>query len=269
MHKEHITFMFVPENKKHPFKVRMTTTVFRWLLALASVLFVVFVIGVFMGGKSLNLVLEKRILLAENQNLRKQLSKVERIEYKLAKIEEMEKFMRRMLDQNQEGNQPQMEQEIIDFGRAYFTARNINTVHERSRYIPTGLPQTGALTSRHGGKSPLYTYEHSGVDIALPAGKAVYATAAGKVVFADFTRDLGFLVVIDHTNGYITRYGHLKKTTVDKDDFIDRNTIVGFSGATGKSIGTHIHYEVLKDGVNIDPLESHKAIEGEIDESTS
>lgn len=260
--------MVVPENRQHPLKLRMTMTLFKVLVSLLIVLTIVFVIGVVMGGQYLRVTYENRTLLAENQNLRKQLGKIESIEIKLAQIQEMETFLRRILDSKTEETPAPAEPTIIDFGRSYFTAKAIPTARERSRYIPYGLPQSGAVTSMHGARNPLFDEPHAGIDIALPPGRAVYATAAGRVVFADYTRDLGFLVEIDHTNGYTTRYGHLAKTIVNKNDFIDRNSILGFSGATGKAIGTHIHYEVLKDGENIDPLETHRIIEGDNNEET-
>ncbi|MFP4458298.1 MAG: peptidoglycan DD-metalloendopeptidase family protein [Candidatus Zixiibacteriota bacterium] len=247
----------------------MSMKLFWWLIGFFVLLTIVFFIGVFMGGKYIALLVEKNTLLAENENLRKQLSKVERIEYKLAKITEMEQYLRRILDENQEDKTEVIdEKKALEIAKIDFDANKISHVLKRSRYIPQGLPQSGAITTTYNYKNPLYKRKHEGIDIALPEGKAVYSTAAGKVIFADYTRDLGYLIVIDHTNGYTTRYGHLQKTTVEKDDFIDRNTIIGFSGSTGKSIGSHIHYEVLKDGKNINPLGDEEEPEGETESET-
>lgn len=96
---------------------------------------------------------------------------------------------------------------------------------------------------------------HSGVDFSAPRGVEVYATADGKVVQADNqSRGYGNMVVIDHGFGYVTRYAHLSEITVREGQTVERGEQIGAIGSTGLSTAPHLHYEVLKDGKYVNPI---------------
>ena len=83
--------------------------------------------------------------------------------------------------------------------------------------------------------------------------------AKGKVTKAEFSGAYGNIVVVDHGNGFITKYAHLHKIYVKKGDTVDVKTTIGEVGTTGRSTGPHLHYEVIYHGKNIDPLPFIKA----------
>jgi murein DD-endopeptidase MepM/ murein hydrolase activator NlpD len=91
------------------------------------------------------------------------------------------------------------------------------------------------------------------MDIANNKGTPVVASARGTVIFAQKKWLIGNLVVIDHGNGIVTKYGHLDKILVKKEDQVNRGDTIGLMGNTGKSTGPHVHYEVLVDGESQDP----------------
>jgi murein DD-endopeptidase MepM/ murein hydrolase activator NlpD len=95
---------------------------------------------------------------------------------------------------------------------------------------------------------------HAGLDIAGDRGQPVYATAAGRVTFAGGHGNYGNLIVIDHGYGLETRYGHLQGFSVGKDDQVKRGDVIGRVGNTGRTTGTHLHYEVLANGTLLNPL---------------
>jgi murein DD-endopeptidase MepM/ murein hydrolase activator NlpD len=83
----------------------------------------------------------------------------------------------------------------------------------------------------------------------------VKTTADGKVVLAGWDDMYGNLVAIDHGNGYVTYYGHTLKNLVNIGDNIRRGDVIALSGSSGRSSAPHLHYEIKKDGVPIDPKE--------------
>ena len=115
--------------------------------------------------------------------------------------------------------------------------------------------QTGAST---GDKiNPFYKVpmKHNGLDIIAPAGEPVYASADGLVKDVIKSRKgLGNVVEIDHGNGYVTRYAHLADVEARKGRKIKKGTRIGYVGVSGNSFAPHLHYEVLRDTLVLDPV---------------
>lgn len=99
---------------------------------------------------------------------------------------------------------------------------------------------------------------HKGLDFMGDRGTPVYATGDGTVILAQMTYGgFGNLVMIDHGYGYKTRYAHLSQIhpfNVKKGDKVKRGQVIGYMGSTGRSAGLHLHYEVLKDNVQVNPM---------------
>jgi murein DD-endopeptidase MepM/ murein hydrolase activator NlpD len=97
---------------------------------------------------------------------------------------------------------------------------------------------------------------HTGIDFILPEGELVTATADGEVVDVGSDEHRGSFVIIKHNKVYATSYSHLKSSVVKIGDAIKIKQLLGYVGSTGKkSSEPHLHYEVLKDGENVDPLD--------------
>ena len=115
--------------------------------------------------------------------------------------------------------------------------------------------QTGASV---GDKiNPFYkvSMKHSGLDLIAPAGEPVYAVADGVVKDVIKSRKgLGNVVVIDHGNGYVTRYAHLADIEAKKGRKVRMGTRIGYVGVSGNSFAPHLHYEVLRDTLVLDPV---------------
>ena len=104
---------------------------------------------------------------------------------------------------------------------------------------------------------PIYKVEkfHSGIDFSAQMGTEAYATGDGVVYDVEKGHwGYGNMVTIDHGFGYKTRYAHLQKAAVRKGQKVKRGQCIGFIGNTGKTTGVHLHYEVLKNDVQIDPI---------------
>lgn len=130
---------------------------------------------------------------------------------------------------------------------------------DRSR-IPSALPvsMTAARISsaygwRHHPIRKKY-HLHSGTDFAAPTGTPIYASSAGLVVEAGYNGAYGNSIDIDHGNGVVTRYAHASKLLVKKGDLVSKKQIIGRVGSTGRSTGSHLHFEVRVNDNPVDPL---------------
>ena len=115
--------------------------------------------------------------------------------------------------------------------------------------------QTGASTGER--INPFYKVKimHNGLDLIAPAGDPVYAAADGVVSSVTRSRKgLGNVVSIDHGNGYVTRYAHLADMEVVKGRKVKKGTRIGYVGVSGNSFAPHLHYEVIRDTVVVDPV---------------
>ncbi|MBA3286220.1 MAG: M23 family metallopeptidase, partial [Nitrosopumilus sp.] len=96
---------------------------------------------------------------------------------------------------------------------------------------------------------------HSGIDFTAPIGTEIYSTGNGKVESIESTgRGYGNNVVIDHGYGYKSLYAHLSKIVVKRGQKLVRGDLIGYVGSTGTSTAPHLHYEVIKNGVKVNPI---------------
>ena len=98
------------------------------------------------------------------------------------------------------------------------------------------------------------TRAHNGTDLAAPHGTPVRAIGHGTVLTAGVQGGYGKLVVVRHTNGYTSYYGHLSKILVRGGQRVSQNDLVGLVGATGLATGPHLHYGIMKSGAWADPM---------------
>jgi murein DD-endopeptidase MepM/ murein hydrolase activator NlpD len=123
---------------------------------------------------------------------------------------------------------------------------------------PSLWPVHGWLTDMFGKRSDPFTGEtgfHQGIDISTEKGNPVHATADGKVESASYSGDYGNLIVIKHGFGLVTHYGHLSGYAVHAGQEVKRGQIIGYVGSTGRSTGSHLHYEILVNGSVLNPMD--------------
>jgi murein DD-endopeptidase MepM/ murein hydrolase activator NlpD len=96
---------------------------------------------------------------------------------------------------------------------------------------------------------------HAGLDFSAPTGTPIYATSDGVVQQAGFSTDgYGNKVVINHGYGFQTLYAHMVRVKAKAGQSVKRGEVIGYVGSTGKSTGSHLHYEVIKRGAKVDPV---------------
>lgn len=111
-------------------------------------------------------------------------------------------------------------------------------------------PVSGVLTSRYGYR---WGRTHTGIDIGAPTGTAVKCAASGKVTFSGWKGELGNLVVVTHSNGIQTYYGHCSKLLVTAGQTVSAGDVIAKVGSTGRSTGSHLHFEIRINGGSINP----------------
>lgn len=132
---------------------------------------------------------------------------------------------------------------------------------ERGTIVPptyikpiSGGRQTSGFGRRSAPTRGASTY-HKGIDWAVPTGTAVFASCGGTVVKAGWGSGYGYVVYIDHEDGRQTRYAHLSRVLVNVGETVEQGERIALSGNTGVSTGPHLHFEILINGTQVNPLD--------------
>lgn len=133
----------------------------------------------------------------------------------------------------------------------------LNNKHLERQASLSGRPVTrGWMSSRYGYRTDPFKGHlamHKGVDFAGKDGSDIVATASGVVTYAGERYGYGLMVEINHGNGLSTRYGHAKELLVKAGDIVKPGEAIALMGSSGRSTGPHVHYEVLKNGQQVNP----------------
>ena len=135
-----------------------------------------------------------------------------------------------------------------------YLGRLLNSV----AFTPMGYPRLSSITSAFGYRSDPFDSEnaeyHPGIDFKGAKGDPVHVTADGKVVFTGRKGGYGNCIIVQHKNDFQTLYGHLSHINVNEGQSVSTGDVIGKVGSTGRSTGTHLHYEVRKNGKPINPV---------------
>ncbi len=146
----------------------------------------------------------------------------------------------------------------VGFSNLFSSLQRLDGNAKTAAYIPSGRPvEKLVLTSNFGVRSDPFNRAarmHKGIDIPGPVGTPIHATADGIISRAGWASGYGNLVQISHGSGMETRYGHMSKLLVAENSYVKRGQVIGLMGSTGRSTGSHLHYEVRVDGAAINPL---------------
>ena len=145
------------------------------------------------------------------------------------------------------------------FKQLFNSWKKLDSISSAAIAVPSEKPvRTAAFTSGYGVRSDPFrgaAAMHAGIDLAGPVGTPIYATADGVVSASGYNSGgYGNLIKIDHGRGIETRYGHLSSIMVSPGQRIARGQQIGRMGSTGRSTGSHLHYEVRIDGRAVNPI---------------
>ena len=256
--------MIIPDGGERVYSRTVSSRLFKLLVVLTSI-WIIFLIGVTVVYTRLSIQASKSAMLQdENQRLREYFARVLDIEKSFKKNQELTARLAEMAGVNLQKLYSQPEIEFDSIGsmaadtqadyRPLTQAESTMTPDQLSRqHVPYGRPLYGWITRIFSEPEDSSLEKHSGIDFAVREGTNVTATASGSVVSAGWDDVLGNFIVIDHENGFLTTYAHNRELLVKKGDRVTKGEIIALSGNTGHSSAPHLHYEILRDGVSIDP----------------
>jgi murein DD-endopeptidase MepM/ murein hydrolase activator NlpD len=280
--KRYVDFWIIPEgsSKKISFRLSSWKT---WVILVLFVLWsVVLVVLTLLYGRAVPDLLSSKSLRQENERLRRYSAKVVELEREL---QEYRSFVGRLAElagiehpfpedlQQKEASLAsfQTEESLLDEAERHSPTRTDEAAlagSERDssggekeaqfepdslRHIPRGQPIDGWVTRGFSLKGRIFGGEHPGIDFAAKEGTEVRVTADGTVSFVGWHDVYGNLAIVDHGSGYVTYYGHNFKILVSSNDLVRRGEVIALSGNSGRSSAPHLHYEIRKDDIPIDP----------------
>jgi murein DD-endopeptidase MepM/ murein hydrolase activator NlpD len=213
-------------------------------------------------------------LRAENRKLKEENDAYQnsyaKLKGQISYIEDMSKDLARQAKME---HSPEIDEQVGIGGPETVTAldktadnleREVRLINARLRLdilrlssIPSGLPVNGYISDGYGMRRNPFSGEgretHEGLDIAVDFGTPVTSTADGLVIYAAPHAGYGNLVILYHSNGITTRYGHLSRITVETGQRVKRGDQIGHAGSTGRSTGPHVHYEIRENDQPLDP----------------
>ncbi|HEV2748756.1 MAG TPA: M23 family metallopeptidase [Allosphingosinicella sp.] len=144
------------------------------------------------------------------------------------------------------------------FKQLFMSWKKLDQIEQGTIAIPSTQPVRGtSLTSGYGVRSDPFRGRaamHAGIDLAGPLGTPIYATADGFVQRSEWVGGYGNLVELNHGRGIQTRFGHLSRSMVRAGQRVKRGDLIAYMGSTGRSTGSHLHYEVRIDGKAVNPV---------------
>ena len=145
-----------------------------------------------------------------------------------------------------------------NFKALFLSWKKLEQLEQGTIAIPSTEPVRGTtFTSGFGVRSDPFRGRaamHAGIDLSGPIGTPIYATADGLVGRSEWVSGYGNLVELDHGRGIQTRYGHLSRSMVAAGQRVKRGDVIALMGSTGRSTGSHLHYEVRIDGKAVNPV---------------
>jgi murein DD-endopeptidase MepM/ murein hydrolase activator NlpD len=256
----HYTLMFFPEDNGKPFTLRVHKNIVRSLIVFVFVFICFLIMLLFKSGEiaaklqMLYIVkLEKDKLETENKQLREITSKFNKIEELYTYLDKLanppiSSVSKVTIDTNKNSEVSGQSVNTLVFSQSISTS----VIKDNSNAIPNILPVDGWITRTF--LKDVDSSQHNGVDFAATLGSSIKATAPGFVEEIQNDPYLGLLITINHENGFKTKYGHCSQVLINEHNYVKRGQTIALVGNTGRSTAPHLHYELIKDGVNIDPM---------------
>lgn len=282
--KRHSTIIIVPHAHGKVYKLQISPTLLRVLIIVGISTAVLTIVSLFASGSFLQQRAAYRALQRENKQLKKtnqRLSEtVSHVQTRLVQFEQRTKTLAIAagvpniftggVEESREGvgsggplsrlsaepetlvrRQEELDQELAK------VERKLSEQAVMLAHTPVLAPVVGVITDGFGPRLDPVTHQpsfHSGLDISAAIGTTVSAPADGIVIFSDRESGYGRVIKVNHGYGFTTLYGHLDKFLVKDGMRIKRGQPIGKVGMSGRTTGPHLHYEVLKDGEEQNPL---------------
>lgn len=250
---KYITFLIVPDGKNEPINFKIRQSFVQLVFGLMIVLVILVALGAASYWKVAEIALDYSRVKEENFELLKSVDQIDKLKEDLALVKQFESQIRGSLNGyvsiEESANADSVQIEELDFEK--MSIRQRGTIFN---HVPSQLPVEGFM-ARGYETQPFFSDPHLGVDIAAPTGTPVKAAAEGVVLFAGWTSDGGYALIIEHKFGFSTIYKHNERNLVGEMEKVSKGQVIALLGNTGKiTSGPHLHFEVWRNGLPVDPL---------------
>ena len=271
--------MFIPEGNAKTFSIHVNRNILYSLTIFIAIFILGFLCLLFKSGEIATKLQLVYALTQENKSLKEENKKLNFVRGKIAKIEVLAEYLQRIATATGENTRkPAYAANIINQNdETVFKKDGLDETVDKLRLssaesnqeqkqkgevsegflaaVPNIQPTEGWITRKYIATANDTEQMHSGIDFAATSGTLIRSTARGIV--EDVYKDayFGLMVTIKHGYGFSTRYGHCLQVLVAKGDHVERGQTIALVGNTGRSSAPHLHYEVLKEGKNVDPME--------------
>ena len=247
MRSEKYTLMLIPDNESESKSFQISRSLIKYTLFTLSILIIVLIgyLGFYIPKISDYTNLKKKYDIFASERL-----SVLELSRKLERINQMDKLVRKSLGSTLNLDDTGSQTDSIFDGDLNYE-KNISYIEN----IPSIPPIQGFVTQKLGEKGVFIRRGHHGIDIVAKEGEPILASASGVVVFSDWTYKYGNLIIIYHRDGYFTHYAHNKQNFKVPLDQVERGEVIALVGNTGSSTGPHLHFEIWRDFMPVDPLD--------------
>ena len=265
-----LTFIIIPENASKTYTFRLKRGLIYVFGAACLAMFCIFAYTMIVQQNLRSNSRKAERLEVENSILREKAQKITVLERELARLQYIRHHLYDMAglsfenEQCRGGGSPEKRLALAVTEEKYQpTNEELLAGHEEADFTDTGQmcttdtpilwPVKGWVTAEFNEVMSGREKRHTGMDMAAPQGSAILCAASGKVAFSGWDKVLGLVVTIDHKNGLSTLYGHCSEVLVEVGSVVKQGQIVARLGNTGQSSAPHLHFEIRKDGIAIDP----------------
>lgn len=255
-HRDKITkytsLIIVSDETREPLNLKFRSSILRVLIGVAVIVFVLIILGAATYWKVAEIALDYSNLEEENFKLRKGLEQIDKIKETVGQVQQYEKQLRGSMEGYLSVNELS-ETDTALFMEMEFAKLNIQKKKTIFNNIPSLMPVEGFI-ARGFETTSLLTDPHLGFDIAAASGSPIKAPANGVVVFAGWTNEAGYMLIINHGYGFLTIYKHNERNLVTRLERVIKGQVIALLGDTGEiSSGPHLHFELWRDGEPVEP----------------
>lgn len=257
---KYYTIQIIPEDSKEIKKFRVSTAWFTFIKIFLVVLIAITGVFIYKMGHVTKTLVRYEKMRVTNAQLIKQNANYEELFNRMDSLWVLEERIQNLLGTFVENDSNKINS-LIDRNKfAHTPSEKIDVDYEgihgwipqeekiRLERIPNVLPVVGIISKKFSEEN-----EHLGTDFSAQAGNPVFASGSGSVEFAGQKEELGNTVIINHQNGYVSSYSHLKEIRTKKGRSVSKGDVIGTIGTTGNTNGPHLHYTITKDGKELDP----------------
>jgi len=268
--KKNISILFISDNRKEPISLKLKIGVFKFIIVGIVLIFLLMIVGGIYYYRVLGILADYDNMMEKSKQAEEYRKIVLRIVKKFESIENTDRKIRELFGEKT-GSEKELDggetrnnekDEIIKllynnddfaFDEENDSGLNFEKYSTSSRYIPYIIPVEGFITKKFQKNNLLTGESHTGIDIVAKEGSVIRSIADGVVVFSNWTYEGGNVMIIDHLNGFISFYKHNKRLLVGEKSYVRRGQPIVLMGNSGVSSGTHLHFEIWKNGKPVDP----------------